>query len=81
MIQEHYLPRMQNFSSKLNFATDAWTSPNNKAYVALTVHLECDGKALSSLLNIVEVARSHSGINLAIVLADVLQTFGIEKKV
>ena len=72
---------MQNFSSKLNFATDAWTSPNHKAYVALTVHLERDGKALSSLLNIVEVARSHSGINLAIVLADVLQTFGIEKKV
>ena len=72
---------MQNFSGKLNFATNMWTSPNHKAYVALTVHLEHDGKALSLLLDIVEVARSHSGINLVIVLADVLQTFGIEKKV
>jgi hypothetical protein len=27
----------------LNFATDAWTSPNNKAYVAITVHFEQDG--------------------------------------
>lgn len=72
---------MQNFSGKLNFATNTWTSPNHKAYVALTIHLEHNGKPLSMLLDIVEMSKSHSGINLAIALTKVLQTFGIEAKV
>ena len=71
----------QSFNGKLNFATDAWTSPNHKAYVALTVHLEHKGDPLSMLLNVMEVPKTHSGMNLAITLADILQTFGIEKKV
>jgi len=74
-------PRCQRFSGKLSFATDAWTSPNHKAYVALTVHLERDGKPLSMLLDVVEVPKSHSGVNLARAFADVLQTFGIKEKV
>jgi hypothetical protein len=49
----------------LNFTTDAWTSPNNKAYVAVTVHFEDKGVPMSMLLDIVEVACSHSGLNLA----------------
>jgi hypothetical protein len=71
----------QEYNGKLNFATDAWTSPNHKAYVAITVHLEHSGKPLSMLLDVVGVPKSHSGANLAIVFAKVLQTFGIEEKV
>lgn len=74
-------PRCQRFSGKLSFATDAWTSPNHKAYVALTVHLERDGKPLSMLLDVVEVPKSHSGVNLARAFADVLQMFRIKEKV
>jgi len=33
------------------------------------------------LLNIVEVARSHSGINLAVAFAKILEDFGIINKV
>ena len=33
------------------------------------------------LLDLVEVARSHSGVNLAETFAKVLQEFGIEDKV
>jgi hypothetical protein len=65
----------------LNFATDAWTSPNNKAYVAVTVHFEDKGVPMSMLLDIVEVARSHSGLNLAAAFTKILDDFGISDKV
>ena len=65
----------------LSFGTNAWTSPNSKAYVAVTVHLEQDGMPLSMLLDIVEVALSHSGVNLAEEFAKILNDFGISDKV
>jgi hypothetical protein len=65
----------------LNFATDAWTSPNGRAYVAVTVHFEIDGFPESLLLDIVECARSHTGVNLASTFAKVLKDFGISDKV
>ena len=65
----------------LNFATDAWTSPNNKAYVAVSVHFENEGVPILMLLDIVEVARSHSGLNLAAAFAKILEEFGISDKV
>jgi hypothetical protein len=76
-----HLPADQETEGKLSFATDAWTSPNHKAYVALTVHLEHKGKPLCMVLDIVEVAKSHSGINLATAFASVLKDFRIEHKV
>jgi hypothetical protein len=72
---------LQSYPGKLNFATDAWTSPNHKAFIAITVHIELDGEPLSFLLDIIEVARSHSGFNLAVAFAGVLESFGIEHKV
>jgi len=40
---------------RVHFATDAWTSPNHRAFVAWTVHLEYEGTMLMFLLNIIEV--------------------------
>ena len=60
---------------------DAWTSPNHKAYVAITVHLEKNGVPVSMLLDIVEVAHSHSGLNLAAAFTKILDDFGISDKV
>lgn len=34
---------LQEYDRKLSFATDGWTSPNHKAYVAITVHFLKDG--------------------------------------
>jgi hypothetical protein len=61
--------------------TDAWTSPNNKVYVAVTVHFENEGVPVSMLLDIVEVTRSHSSLNLAAAFAKTLDEFGISDKV
>jgi hypothetical protein len=65
----------------LSFGTDAWTSPNHKAYVAVTVHLERDGVPLCLLLDVVEVAYSHSGVNLGDAFAAILKNFDIADKV
>ena len=72
---------IQSYDGALNFATDAWTSPNHKAYVAVTVHFEHEGAPISMLLDLVEVAKSHSGVNLAEAFVNILDEFGIEDKV
>ena len=58
-----------------------WTSPNHKAYVAFTVHFAHEGVPVSMLLDIVEVAKLHSGVNLAAAFGKVLEEFGISDKV
>jgi hypothetical protein len=49
--------------------------------VAVTVHFEKNGIPICMLLDIVEVAKSHSGANLAAVFAHILHEFGISEKV
>jgi coproporphyrinogen III oxidase len=66
---------------KLNFSTDAWTSPNHKAFVAVTVHFEINGVPMSMLLDLMEVAKSHSDLNLAVAFAQIMEEFGISDKV
>jgi hypothetical protein len=72
---------LQEHKGTLSFATDAWTSPNHKAYIAVTIHFENEGVPVSMLLDIVELAQSHSGINLAAAFAKILEDFGISDKV
>jgi hypothetical protein len=48
----------------LNFATDAWTSPNHKAFVAVSVHFKQDGKAMCLILDVIEVAKVRACISL-----------------
>ena len=63
---------IQETPGKLNFTMDAWTSPNHKAYIGVSVHFENKGVPVSMLLDLVEVAQSHSGINLAAAFAKIL---------
>ena len=72
---------MQEHNGALNFATDAWTSPNHKVYVAVTVHYQNLGVPISMLLDLVEVVCSHSGFNLAKAFVNILEDFGISDKV
>jgi hypothetical protein len=72
---------LEEHDGDLSFATNAWTSPNHKAFIAVTVHFEKDGEPMCILLDLVEVAESHSGVNLATAFAKVLDDFSISKKV
>jgi hypothetical protein len=73
----------KEYNGRLSFATDAWTSPNQRlgAYVAITVHFENKGSPISMLLDIVEVAQSHTGENLAGAFAKIMEDYGISEKV
>ena len=61
----------------LSFGTDAWTSPNLQAYIAVIVHFEQNGVLMCLLLNLIEVARSHSSTNIAATFVEILDDFGI----
>ena len=71
----------EEYDGDLSFATDAWTLPNHKAFIAITVHFEINGEPMCFLLDLVEVTESHSGVNLAAAFAKVLDDFGISEKV
>ena len=76
-----YLTILKEYDGRLSFATDTWTSPNQRAFAAITVHFEHKGEAISMLLDIVEVAKSHTGDNLAAAFAQIMEDYGISEKV
>ncbi|KAJ7849028.1 hypothetical protein B0H13DRAFT_2403549, partial [Mycena leptocephala] len=45
---------LKEYPGKLSFGTDAWTSPNHRAFVAWTVHLQHEGAPLSFMVDIFE---------------------------
>ena len=49
------MTHIQDYDGDINFATDAWTSPNHYAYVALTAHFEVQGQPIAIVLDVVEV--------------------------
>ena len=51
------MTHLQDYGGSISFATDAWTSPNHYAYVALTAHFENQGQPIAIVLDIVEVAK------------------------
>ena len=77
----HIAQILQDNDGRLSFATNGWTSLNYKAYVAISIHFMKDGVPYSLLLDIIELAKSHSGLNLAKAFADVLKEFRFEDKV
>ncbi len=49
---------MQKLNGLLSFATDAWTSPNHRAYVVLMVHfMRDDGTPTRMVLDFIEVPK------------------------
>ena len=72
---------LKEHPGRVHFATDAWTSPNHRAFVAWTVHLEHKGHMVTFLLDIVEVPESHTGVALANAFQAMLERFGLQDKV
>ena len=71
---------IQEHDGVLSFGTDAWTSPNHKAYITVAVHFKQNGVPMLLLLDLIEVSKSHSGTNLAAMFAKILTDFGIVHK-
>jgi len=84
MLQVSQLSMMSNFIAYL-FHVGAHQSselPNRcMDHITVTVAFEFNGVQLTMLLDIIEVAKSHSGINLAAAFVKILDDFGISDKV
>ena len=50
----------QDHNGRLSFTTDAWTSPNHRAFVAFVVHFVQEGMPMSFPLDMVEVPKVSS---------------------
>ena len=48
---------LQEYKGDINFATDAWTSPNHYAYIAITAHFQHQGQPMAIVLDVIEVAQ------------------------
>ena len=72
---------LKEYDGCLSFTTNAWTSLINRAFVALTVHFEDNGTQVSLLLDIVELTKSHTGLNLAKAFVKVVKDYKIDHKV
>ena len=75
------LPCHKEYDGQLNFATDAWMSPNSRAFVAMMVYPEHGSVPILLFLDIVEVAESHSGANLATAFTKILEDYEISHKI
>ena len=80
MISSHIF-FVQEHEGALSFETDAWTSPNHKVYVAVMVTFKVNGVQYTMLLDLIEVVKSHSELNLAAAFAKILDDLGISDKV
>ncbi|KAH9897078.1 uncharacterized protein BXZ73DRAFT_62961 [Epithele typhae] len=48
---------LRDYDGHINIATDCWTSPNHRAFTAVTVHFLHNDEPISMLLDIVEVPK------------------------
>ena len=88
---------LKTHQGKMHIATDAWPSPNHRAFVAWTAHLHHEGHILAFVLDVVEVPevshwsyytvlrtdglQSHNGKTLARAFHAMLIEHGLENKV
>ncbi|KAF8238237.1 hypothetical protein L208DRAFT_1243425, partial [Tricholoma matsutake] len=55
---------LKEHPSHVHFATDTWTSPNHRTFVAWTVHLHHEGHIFTFLLDIMEVPEVRDILQL-----------------
>lgn len=72
---------LQNYPGRIHLGTDAWTSTNYHALVAWTVHLVYEDRMMAFLLDIEELAESHTGLALAKASQKMLKSHKLENKV
>jgi len=75
------LKKMLENVACLSITTDIWTSDNNIAYLTVTCHFIYDDRLYSPVLATREMRESHTGVNIANLLSDILNTWGIKDKI
>ncbi|XP_078436621.1 putative transcriptional regulator tpeD [Wolffia australiana] len=68
--------------SSVSLTVDAWTSQNNLALLGITAHwIDNDRKLCELLLGLQQIKGPHSDLNLAMILVEVANHYGIESKI
>ncbi|CAB4474251.1 unnamed protein product [Rhizophagus irregularis] len=73
---------LQNTSSKISFAINAWTSSNNFSFLGITAYWVTENWKLKSfLLDFIKLEGLHSGANIKDAFLKSLKNFNIESKI
>ncbi|MBW0474258.1 hypothetical protein O181_013973 [Austropuccinia psidii MF-1] len=77
--QEHLCNILSNNNTFVSFTTDTWTSPNMRAFLAVTAHfLNKDFSLKSVILGLIELNGDHSGASLAQHFMEILRQYNLE---
>jgi len=71
---------LENVAS-LSTTTNIWTFDNNIANLTVTCHFIFDDRLYSPILATKEMHESHTGVNIANLLSDILNKWGIKDKI
>jgi hypothetical protein len=73
---------LRHADCKISLTSDCWTSPNTKAFMAITVHFIDDDWVLRSLVSdFIHLGGSHSGEDLCAAFAASCDRFGVLDKI
>jgi hypothetical protein len=72
---------LQKLPSKISLTCDGWTSPSNESLLGITAHWIENYDLKSMILATKLIDGPHSGINLASHLTEVLEKYGIARKI
>lgn len=73
---------LQSAITNIHVSPDAWTGPNNEAILGITVQFVTERLGLQRLvLGLKEIQGSHTGSNMADILAKLFEEYGIERKI
>jgi hypothetical protein len=75
------ISRTQSYQGFLAYQLDCWTSPNHRAYMNVFVTWIRNGEPITTILDFIELPKSHSGQNMAQALVNTLNHYGIAHKV
>lgn len=71
----------QAYPGNLAYQLDCWTSPNHRAFMNILVTWIRHDQPVTALLDFIELAKSHSGRNMAEAFVNTLDRYGIAHKV
>src|SRR5579859_1340301 len=76
-IKEHFAMAVSN----IHISCDMWSSPNNYALLGVGGHFtNPDHRQRTSMIGMPRVSGAHTGVNIASVVADVLQLYNIGQR-
>ena len=73
---------LDQLDSRVSFTLDAWTAPNNTAYLGMTAHyIDSEWRMVALTMDFVPLSGSHTGVNLYAAFKNTLEQLNLKHKV